>query len=62
MNKIYRNGDFTFIETKDSEIKGEKHKNIYRFATGEATNHHHEIVADKAEDFEIVKKIGRAHV
>lgn len=56
MKKLYRNGDWHFVPVKE-EIKGEliKHKGSFTFATGEATNHHHVMEVENAEDMELIK-------
>ncbi len=56
MNKIYRNGDWTFVPTK-GELKGELqcHKGSYVFAEGEATGHLHTINVGRVEDMVLTK-------
>ena len=54
--KVYRNGDWTFIEVSEKlEGKELKHNGSFVFAEGEATGHFHTIVAPKKKDLRIVK-------
>ena len=56
MKNIKRNGDWHFVPAND-QMNGElvKHKGSFIFATGEATNHHHDIEVPQVDDMVIWK-------
>jgi hypothetical protein len=53
--KIYRNGDWTFVETTKQVSSLEKHQGNYVFAEGEATGHLHTISVPEVDDMKITK-------
>jgi hypothetical protein len=56
MKQIKRNGDWAFVETKDTPQGEEvKHDGSFIFATGEATNHHHLISIPEVDKMKIWK-------